>query len=238
MPYGGEGWRATRYEDVQTVLTDRRFSRAEAAGGDTPRARPPCDSRDMLISMDPPDHTRVRGLVSKAFTARRVMRMRPGIEETVKTLLDGMEVQGQPADLTDALAWPLPVRMPCDLLGVPETDQDRFRRWTEMTLAMGASSSQEDIVGARDHLNNYLAELIEHRRAQPTDDLLSTLVSARDGGDRLSEEELVRLAVTLLISGHETTANELGNAVFVHLSGEHWGQLVLRPGLKTRRVAR
>lgn len=227
MPYGqGEAWLVTRYEDVKSVLTDRRFSRAQAAGRDTPRARPPQDPADLLISMDPPDHTRVRGLVTKAFTARRVEHMRPGIEEVVSKLLDDMVTKGQPADLAGALAWPLPVKVISDLLGVPVTDQDRFRRWTEKTLEMGADTPAEEISGARDQLNTYLSSLINRRRAHPTDDLLSALVAARDGADRLSEAELVRLAVTVLIAGHETTAAEIGNAVFVLLSEAHWERLV------------
>lgn len=226
MPYGGVAWLATRYEDVKAVLADPRFSRAAAAGRDVPRARPPMDSPSMLISMDPPDHTRLRRLVSKAFTVRRVARMRPDIQEIVDNLLDDMVMTGSPADLAATVAWPLPVKVICDLLGVPETDQDSFRRWTEMTLALGADSRPEEISGARDNLNSYLASLVDRRRADPTDDLLSALVGARDEGDRLSEEELVRLAVTLLISGHETTANQLGNAVFVVLSEGHWERLV------------
>jgi cytochrome P450 len=191
----------------------------------------------MLISMDPPDHTRVRRLVSKAFTARRVARMRPGIQGVIDSLLDDMAATGPPADLADALAWPLPVTVMCDLLGVPETDQDSFRHWTEMTLALGADSRPEEISGARDHLNDYLASLVDRRRAHPADDLLSALVDARDDGDRLSEEELIRLAVTLLISGHETTANQIGNAVFVLLSEGHWEQLVSEgPDLVPRAV--
>jgi cytochrome P450 len=237
MPYGGVAWLATRYEDVKAVLADPRFSRAAAAGRDVPRARPPMDSPAMLISMDPPDHTRVRRLVSTAFTARRVAGMRPGIQGIVDSLLDDMVVTGPPADLAAAVAWPLPVTVMCDLLGVPETDQDSFRRWTEMTLALGADSRPEEISGARDHLNSYLASLVGRRRERPTDDLLSALVGARDGGDSLSEEELIRLAVTLLISGHETTANQIGNAVFVLLSEGRWEQLVSEgPGSVPRAV--
>jgi cytochrome P450 len=174
--------------------------------------------------MDPPDHTRVRRLVSKAFITRRVAELRSGIQEIVDNLLD--RVSGPPTDLADALAWPLPVSVMCDLLGVPEADQDRFRRWTEMTLALGVDSRPDDISGARDHLDAYLASLVDRRRARPTGDLLSALVGARDEGDRLSEEELVRLAVTLLISGHETTANQIGNAVFVLLAEDRWEELV------------
>ncbi|MFL6127122.1 cytochrome P450 [Actinophytocola sp.] len=230
MPYGeGFAWLVTRYEDVKAVFTDhRRFSRAQAAGReDTPRARPHPDPPDMLISKDPPDHTRLRGLVTKAFTPRRVHQMWPDIEDIVNSLLDDMVVAGQPADLADALAWPLPVKVICELLGVPNSDHGQFRHWTELTLSLGGDATPEESKAARNNLDNYLAELIGRRREEPADDLLSELAAARDdGGGRLSEIEMVKLATTLLISGHETTAAQIGNGVFVLLSQGRWEELV------------
>ena len=232
MPYGGEAWLVTRYADVRAVLADPRFSRAAAAGRDVPRARPPMDSPDQIISMDPPDHTRLRVLVAKEFTARRVAALRPRVRGIVDTLLDRLVDTRPPADLAQGLAWPLPVTVICELLGIPARDHDSFRRWTEMTLAMGADTRHTEIVAARDQLNAYLAELIGHRRTQPADDLLSALISARDHADRLSEQELVRLGVTLLIAGHETTASQLGNFVFLLLSDRRrWQRLVADPAL-------
>lgn len=232
MPYGGVAWLVTRYADARTVLADRRFSRAAAAGRDVPRARPPMDSPEMLISMDPPDHSRLRTLVAKEFTARRIEALRPRVREIVHSLLDALIAAGRPGDLAAALNWPLPVTVICELLGVPAADHERFRAWTEMTLAMGADTNAEDIVAARDGLNAYLAKLIAQRRAEPADDLLSGLVAARDDADRLSEDELVRLSATLLISGHETTANQLGNFVFLLLSDRaRWARLVADPDL-------
>jgi cytochrome P450 len=230
MPYGeGFAWLVTRYPDVKAVLTDhRRFSRAQAAGRDeTPRARPHPDPPDMLISKDPPDHTRLRGLVTKAFTPRRVQQMRPGIEDIVNHLLDDMVTVGRPADLAETLAWPLPVKVICELLGVPDSDHGQFRRWTELTLSLGGNSKPEESKAARNNLDNYLAELIGRRREEPADDLLSDLAAVRDdGGGRLTETEMVKLATTLLISGHETTAAQIGNGVFVLLSQGRWEELV------------
>jgi cytochrome P450 len=232
MPYGGEAWLVTRYADVRAVLADRRFSRAAAAGRDVPRARPPMDSPEQIISMDPPDHTRLRTLVAKEFTARRVETLRPRVRELVDGLLDA-----QPTDLAAGLAWPLPVTVICELLGVPADDHDSFREWTEMTLALGADTRHAEIADARDHLNAYLADLIARRRSHPTGDLLSDLITARDHDDKLSEAELVRLAVTLLISGHETTASQLGNFVYLLLSDRrHWERLVADPALIPRAV--
>ena len=228
LPYGGQAWLVTRYNDVKTVLGDPRFSRAAAAGRDTPRPRPPIDSPDQILSMDPPDHTRLRRLVAQAFTARRVEQMRDRVQDTVDGLLDTMIATGPRADLAEALAWPLPVTVICDLLGVPDRDHDQFRSWTETTLALGEGSSLQEINAARKHLNDYLAELVADRRHNPTGDLLSDLVSARDHQDRLTEEELIRLGVTLLISGHETTANQIGNFIFVLLSQPHrWDRVVM-----------
>ncbi len=208
-PYGGEAWLVTGYHDTRTVLADPRFSRAAAAGKDSPRARPPIDSPDQILSMDPPGHTRLRRLVAKAFTVRRVERLRPRMTEIVEDLVD----RGV-TDLVADLAWPLPTTVICELLGVPAADHTRFREWTEATLAL---RGLEEMAAARSTLNTYLAGLIAQRREEPADDLLSALVAARDEGDRLSEEELVRLGVTLLISGHETTANQIGNFLYLLL---------------------
>ncbi|HEX4721416.1 MAG TPA: cytochrome P450 [Pseudonocardiaceae bacterium] len=235
MPYGGEAWLVTRYADVRVVLADHRFSRAAAAGRDVPRARPPMDSPDQIISMDPPDHTRLRTLVAKEFTARRVEALRPRVRELVDGLLDALPERG--ADLAAGLAWPLPVTVICELLGVPPDDHASFRGWTELTLALGADTRHAEIAAARAQLNTYLANLIAHRRGHPTGDLLSDLITARDHDDKLSEEELVRLAVTLLISGHETTANQLGNFVYLLLSDRRqWERLVADPALIPRAV--
>lgn len=225
--WGGEAWLATRYDDVRLVLGDPRFSRALAAGrDDVARPRPTVDLPDQMLSMDPPDHTRLRRLVAKAFTVRRVEQLRPRVQEIVDGLLDRMG-EGS-ADLAEALAWPLPMIVICEMLGVPEQDQERFRAWTETTLALGAQTTLEEMAIARRNLNDRLIRMIAERRERPTNDLLSALVAARDEGDRLSEEELVQLGVTLMIAGHETTANQLGNFVFVLLDNERrgWEELV------------
>lgn len=231
MPYGTgtTTWLVTRHADVRTVLADRRFSRARAAGTDAPRARPPYDSPAMLIGMDPPNHTRVRRLVAKAFTVRRVESLRPRVQEIVTTLLDRMASSGPPADLAEDLAWPLPVTVICELLGVPARYQERVREWTELTMALGEGTEPEEITTARERLNDVLAGLIAERRASAADDLLSALVRARDDDDQLSEDELIRLGVTLLISGHETTANQISNFAWVLLSRpDRWDDLVAR----------
>ncbi|HEX3787103.1 MAG TPA: cytochrome P450 [Pseudonocardiaceae bacterium] len=231
MPYGGEAWLATRYADIKTVLADARFSRAATVGADVPRGTPLVQQDSSILSMDPPEHTRLRRLVAKAFTARRIGGLRPRAQQVVDELVDTMIAAGPPADLAASLAWPLPITVICEMLGVPFEDRDRFRIWTDQLMAL-STTDQQTILDAREQLNDYLAGLIARRRQQPTEDLLSVLVAARDEGDQLSETELVTFGVTLLVAGHETTANQTGNFMYTLLSQrEHWDALVADPDL-------
>ncbi|TCO50788.1 cytochrome P450 [Actinocrispum wychmicini] len=217
LPYGGDGWLARRYEDVKVVLADPRFSRAVAFGKDIPRSTSFITDQPGILDMDPPDHTRLRKLTAKAFTARRVELLRPRTQEIIDGLLDGMVAAGPPTDLMSAFSWPLPITVICELLGVPVEDRVRFRVWTDKTLAITAFSP-EDIFDARDRLREYIAGLIEERRNEPRDDLLTALVKARDEEDRLSELEMVQFGVGLLVAGHETTANQFGNFMYMLLT--------------------
>ncbi|BCK59324.1 cytochrome P450 [Nocardia wallacei] len=232
LPYGGEGWLVTRYEDARLVLADRRFSRAAAADReDVPRTTPVPARSDSLLSMDPPEHTRLRKLVAKAFTGRRVEQLRPRTREIVTERLAALERSGAPADLVQHFALPLPVTVICEMLGVPPRDQHRFRDFSDMMLSTTAYT-REQITAGRIGFEEYLAELIGQRRAHPTDDLLGALVAARDNDDRLSEKELVNLGITLLIAGHETTANQIANFVYLLLTERrYWELLQVRPDL-------
>ena len=220
MPYGGDAWMATSYEDVKTVLGDTRFSRAATLGVDVPRMTPIIQTDSSLLTMDPPDHSRLRKLVAKAFTMRRIEMLRPRAQEVVDGLIDDIEAQGPPADLVEGLALPLPITMICELLGVPYEDRDQFRAWSDAALAITAFTPDE-IVQGRDGLKKYLTSLVAMHREQPADSLLSELVRARDEEDRLSEAELVQFGVTLLVAGHETTANQTGNFLYTLLSKPH-----------------
>ncbi|MFE2752863.1 cytochrome P450 [Actinosynnema sp. NPDC059335] len=233
LPYGGEGWLATRYDDVKTVLADPRFSRAAVMepGADVPRTLPTMPTETNILSMDPPDHTRLRKLVAKAFTARRTEQLRERAQGIVDGLLDGMEEQGPPADLVEALAMPLPITIICEMLGVPFDDRRDFRAWSEAAVAITAFS-HEEILAAGQSLRTYIAGLVGRKRAEPADDMLSVLVAARDNEDRLTEEELVSFGVTLLVAGHETTANQIGNFVYQLLRRpERLGELRADPSL-------
>ncbi|MFE4518769.1 cytochrome P450 [Kitasatospora sp. NPDC056783] len=229
LPFGGDGWLVTRHADVRTVLADPRFSRAEAVGDHVPRTVSAGLPRTSMLSMDPPDHTRLRRRVANPFTVRRVEAMRPRAQEIVDDLLDAMIDSGSPADLTTSLTWPLPVTMICELLGVPVSDRDRFNSWVDGLLTL---SDPELSDRDRGHLNDYLAGLIAERRAHPTSDLLGELASVEDEESRLTDEELVSLGVSLLSAGQEATANQIGNFVYTLLAQpELWRQLVADPGL-------
>jgi len=221
MPYGGEGWLVTRYEDVRFVLADPRFSRAATVGReDMPRMMAAPGRPNTLLSMDAPHHTRLRKLVAKAFTSRRVEQLRPRAQRIVDDCLDELEKLGAPADLVANLAMPLPVTIICEMLGVPPSDQHRFRDFSDAAVSTTAYTVEE-VAAARVGLETYLAEVVAERRADPTggaDDLLGALVAARDNDDRLTEAELVQLGITLLIAGHETTASQISNFTYTLLT--------------------
>lgn len=218
LPYGGQAWLAVGHADVRMVLSDPRFSRAAVVGQDVPRVRPEIDHQaSSILNMDPPDHTRLRKLVARAFTARRVEELRPRAAELTAELLAGMRAAGPGADLVEHMSVPLPVTIICELLGVPVEDRPIFRTGSDAALSTSAMTPQER-AAAMEQLVGYMAGLVAQRRATPTDDLLGALVSARDEGDRLNEAELIGLGLGILIGGHETTMNQIGNMTYLLLS--------------------
>ncbi|MDT8911862.1 cytochrome P450 [Amycolatopsis sp. PS_44_ISF1] len=217
MPFGEPAWLATRYADVKLVTTDARFSRELAQGLDQPRMRRQ-QMGDGIMGMDPPDHSRLRRLVGKAFTARRLEQMRAGVRELVDRLLDEMVAGGDSGDLVEQLARPLPVTVICDLLGVPNEDHKIFSEWTQALV--GDATAKGDVLDVYgDQLDAYVAGLVAQRREEPTDDLLGALVYARDAGDKLSENELIAIAgAGLLTGGVETVSTALPSFVFTLLT--------------------
>ncbi|MEU4671661.1 cytochrome P450 [Amycolatopsis sp. NPDC023774] len=230
MPHGEPAWLATRFADARLVLGDRRFSRAMSEQKDEPRMAAHRRSGGIL-TMDPPDHTRLRTLVAKAFTVRRVELLRPRVEELATGLIEDMKAAGQPADLVDAYALPIPVAVICELLGVPTEDRPKFRVWSDAALTSSGLTAEE-FERNREELRAYMSGLIAQHREQPQDDLMTALIGARDVRDRLTELELVDLCVGILIAGHETTASQIPNFVYALLDQPgQWKKLVEDPSL-------
>lgn len=210
MPDGKTAWVATRNADVRQVLVDPRFSRAaalEPEAAQTELTQPIADGN--MASLDPPEHTRLRNLVAKAFTARRVEQLRPRVVALVDELLDKVEAAPRPVDLVENFSLPLPVQVICEMLGVPPADRHEFHAWSDSLLGTFERSPEEREAAQR-AMSEYFARLIAAKRAEPTDDLLGALIAVRDAdGDRLSERELVMLGMTVLVGGHETSANQI-----------------------------
>jgi cytochrome P450 len=208
LPDGRIVWLVSGYENVRQVLTDQRFSRALAVAPG--RAQPGFEmfAGESINGMDPPEHARLRKLVASAFTVRRIEAMRPRIASIVSQLIDAMLERPQPADLVAGFSLPLPARVICEMLGVPAEDTGQFHVWSDTVMGDWQRDSDE-IMSALAELFGYFGRLIEIKRAQPADDLMSALIAARDDADRLSETELTVMCCTLLIGGHETTANQI-----------------------------
>jgi cytochrome P450 len=221
MAYGEPAWLVTRYAEARFVLGDQRFSRAESAQRDEPR-QSEGRTKGGILGMDPPDHTRLRSLVAKAFTVRQVEKLRPRVKELTDELLDELEAAGPPADLVDRYALPIPVAVICQLLGVPTEDRPRFRVWSDAALST-SSLTAEEFEANREELRAYMYRLVQEHRRSPQDDLMTGLIDARDVGDRLSELELVDLCIAVLVAGHETTATQIPNFVLALLDNP--GQL-------------
>ncbi|WP_017625851.1 cytochrome P450 [Nocardiopsis chromatogenes] len=239
LPSGDEAALVTRYEDVKSVLADPRFTRrltGEGAARIAANESGGVFNSDMAAAV--PDggegHRRWRREVGKWFTAKRMTALRPGIRDMAERLIDGMVGAGAPADLKAHLGFPLPVWVICDLLGVPESDRDRFSYWSDTLLNL-TRYTEEEISAAQKEFFAYMSEHIERRRAAPGDDLLSALITGttEDGG-RLTDAELVGTGMGLLVAGHETTANMIGKMVAMLLSDRsRWERL-----LEDRRLVR
>jgi cytochrome P450 len=226
---------------VARILRDRRFSSSPVhQRGYRPPSYPPGDPRaglpaEHLLTMDPPDHTRLRRLVVGAFTPRAIAGLEPWIREVTARLLTAADGAAG-FDLIDALAFPLPIAVICHLLGVPAEDQAQFRAWGHDVAGtldpQTAAAAQADSRAAELALTGYLQDLVRERRANPDDSILSALIAAEDEGDRLSSGEVVSTALLLLIAGFETTVNLIGNgAVALLRDPDSWNRLREDPAL-------
>ncbi|MCI0572138.1 MAG: cytochrome P450 [Myxococcaceae bacterium] len=227
----------TRYDEVIATLLDDRFSSDFYATMSPEQLAmlPPVAAElrpivRSIISVDPPDHTRLRKLVQPSFTARAMEALRPRIQRIADALLDTAEREaaerGERApdrhmDLIAAFAYPLPVTVITDMLGIPHEDRARVRGWTENLFEVDRRQGglmDEETRAKLQELITYLRGLFHAKKAQPTDDLISQLVQAEEDGDKLTEDELVSMVFILYIAGHVTTVNLLGNGVFALLS--------------------
>lgn len=217
---GTRGWLITRYQDVQAVFKDSRFQKDLAKiygwkqeyGMDTGSYI----SKNMLMT-DPPDHTRLRKLVSKAFTPKMIGQMRGDIEKITDSLLTELDT-GNPVDLISRFALPLPLTVISNMLGIPVDDRAAFHQWsTKIVSAANDTSKIAQQYGAINAFVSYILKLIERKRQQPDDRLLSLMIEAHDKGDRLTEKELVATIFLLIVAGHETTVNLIGNGTFALL---------------------
>jgi cytochrome P450 PksS len=235
FPTGEAAWLITRYDDVAAVLKDERFIKnrsnaltpAQAAHDrwfrKVEKSRLFKPLTQSMLGLDPPDHPRLRALVSKAFTPRVVEQMRGRVQRLTDELLDAAEARGR-MDLVRDYALLVPTTIIAEMLGVPVADRGRFHRWLKAILS--AASSTWGLVQAFPNaflLMRYVRKIIRRRRADPQDDLASALVRAEEAGDSLSEDELLAMVILLLVAGYETTANLIGNGTLALL--EHPDQL-------------
>ncbi|MFJ9818074.1 cytochrome P450 [Streptomyces sp. NPDC101151] len=222
MPEGAEVWLVVGHAEARAALTDPRLSKQwDNAAASFPIKSP---SGSHMMNSDVPRHTRLRKLVAREFTTRRIEALRPRVQQICDELLDRMlAAPDGRADLVDAFSFPLPMSVICELLGVPFLDQAEVRRWADAAIS---SQDPDERTAAAADAARFLAALVEEKRARPGPDLLSALIRTVDeDGDRLSADELMGTVFLLIVAGHETTTNLIGNGV--HALLRHPDQLAL-----------
>ena len=236
---GRQAWLVTRYDDVARVLKDETFAKdtrnawtpeqLKKAPWLPPMFRP---LQNNLLSLDPPDHTRLRALVHKAFAPRMVERMRAETRALAHELADKMAAEGGTVDLIERFALPLPITIIGRILGVPEKDNAKFHRWTSAFVSLGSGRHAFWKVPAVLQFIRYLRKLVRQRAEVPQDDLISALVLAREQDDALTEDEVLAMTFLLLSAGHETTVNLIASGTLALLEyPDAWRKLREEPGL-------
>jgi 6-deoxyerythronolide B hydroxylase len=215
-------WLVTGHDEARKLLTDaRRFSNRESYANPAARSSPMLVHQDvaglppMLPFLDPPDHTRLRRLINKVFTPARVERLRPSVQQITDELLDAMATRNE-GDLVRDFAFPLPVSVIMRLVGVPAERGADFHRWAGL-FATGDPEKMPLVPAAMAEMLTFAASLVEQRRAQPEDDLLSAMVAADEGGRTMTSEEAAAMVFALVAAGHETTLNLIGNGMLTLL---------------------
>ncbi|MFD6189266.1 cytochrome P450 [Streptomyces sp. NPDC060275] len=228
-PAGDRMWLVCHYSLARRVLTDERFSRAEAVKPHAPQLIDAQPVPASMASMDGTDHTRLRRLVAGAFSTRRTAALRPRIERLADQHLDALAAAGLGADLVHELAAPLPVAVLCSLLGIPPEDVPQFRGWVEVLFDLSLGTPEKK-ARHRLELADYMADLIERKRRTPSVDLLSSMIEAHDRGE-VSMDELLTMGLALLMAGYETTVGQLGLSVLSLLADPvAYADLSERPG--------
>ena len=235
LPNGVGVWVITRYEQARAALADPRLSKDAAPLSDVMRAKQAAAGHGTFMSgmfgpsmlfSDPPEHTRKRKLLMGEFTARRVIALQPRIEQITAELFDALPADDE-VDLVAGLAFPLPVTVICELLGIPATDRVSLRSWTADLM----EDLPELVEPSSTAMAAYFARLIHDKRSRPGDDLLSALIHTADA-DRLTHDELIAVAFLLLVAGHETTTNLIGNTVHTLLTDRtSWDAVAADPTL-------
>ena len=219
-------WTLTRYEDVSRLLRDPSLSVEDANATDDRRGGLfPDDDRQRrgslaILNLDPPDHTRIRRLVNKAFTPRRVEHLVPRVEQLVGKMLDAV-APNRAMDVIGDLAFPLPFAVISEMLGMPEADRDQLRGWSHTLVKtlepLLTPEEVPELMAASDAMVEHVTAAIEWKRGSPADDLLSAMIAVEEEGDRLSTEELIAQVILLFVAGHETTVNLIGNGTLALL---------------------
>ncbi|SFS90513.1 cytochrome P450 family protein [Marininema halotolerans] len=230
-PWDEPAWFIVQYDAVQIALKDQKFLMSPQTVAPEHDANHLPEELDYfshhLLTTDPPEHSRLRTLVHKAFTPRMIARLQTTVETICDQLLDEVtRSSNHTADLITQYAFPIPIIVISDMLGIPQKDRDLFREWSKAMLSVvNRPEVQKEVRPQLIALRNYLTDLFVERRNHPQEDLVSALIEAEDNGDRLSEEELYSMIMLLVIAGHETTVNLIGNGIYALL--QHPDQLTL-----------
>ncbi|WP_199180241.1 cytochrome P450 [Verrucosispora sp. ts21] len=231
LPGGGTGWLLTRHDDVRKALADPRLVKDGQLSPLGLRPQLPPDiyaaTAQNMLTVDPPDHTRLRRLIQGAFTARRIGRLVPAITATADHLIDELSTPGS-HDLISKFAFPLPITVICELLGVPADDRGSFMEAASI-IASGPNRIRE-LPGAMIGMIGYIRDLVGNKRRHPGDDLISAMIAMRDSGEQLTEDELVSTVYLLLLAGYDTTGNLIGNGAWLLLDDPtRWSQIRADP---------
>ncbi|KGP72394.1 cytochrome P450 family protein [Pontibacillus yanchengensis] len=211
-------WIVTKYDHVKELLKTQSFLKDQSklfstSPHDTPQDEMTTIFQNMMLDVDPPDHTRLRKLVQPYFNPKTIKNLQPRIEDIADQLIMEMNNKKGPIDLINDFAFPLPIIVISELLGVPAEDRNKFRRWSNTILA-AADDMETDFVEDVQAFTQYLTRLFEERREEPQDDLISNLLQAEEEGEQLSRTELYSMIVLLIIAGHETTVNLIANTMY------------------------